>query len=66
MIGKGLSRIATWIGLAATFAACCVPASAQAQKLPAGFVYLRDVDPTIIQDIRYAGSNNYVGRPSRG
>ncbi len=40
--------------------------AAQAQKLPAGFVYLRDVDPTIIQDMRYAGSNNYVGRPLRG
>ena len=35
-------------------------------KLPAGFVYLRDVDPTIIQDIRYAGSNNFVGRPLEG
>ena len=40
--------------------------AAQAQKLPAGFVYLRDIDPSIIQDIRYAGSNNFVGRPLRG
>ncbi len=40
--------------------------AAQAQKMPAGFVYLRDVDPTIIQDIRYAGANNFVGRPLRG
>ena len=38
-------------------------AAAQAQKLPAGFVYLRDIDPTIIQDMRYAGANNFVGRP---
>jgi D-alanyl-D-alanine dipeptidase len=44
----------------------CVPVAAQAQKLPAGFVYLRDIDPTIIQDMRYAGSNNFVGRPLRG
>jgi D-alanyl-D-alanine dipeptidase len=29
-------------------------------------VYLRDVDPTIVQDIRYAGSHNFVGRPIRG
>ena len=42
------------------------PCAAHAQKLPAGFVYLRDVDPTIIQDMRYAGSNNFVGRPLRG
>jgi zinc D-Ala-D-Ala dipeptidase len=37
-----------------------------AQALPAGFVYLRDVDPSIIQDIRYAGANNFVGRPLAG
>jgi D-alanyl-D-alanine dipeptidase len=34
--------------------------------LPGGLVYLRDVDPTIVQDIRYAGSHNFVGRPIRG
>jgi D-alanyl-D-alanine dipeptidase len=34
--------------------------------LPNGFVYLRDIDPTIVQDIRYAGSHNFVGRPIRG
>jgi D-alanyl-D-alanine dipeptidase len=41
------------------------PASA-GSALPKGFVYLRDVDPTIIQDIRYAGSHNFVGRPIKG
>ena len=35
-------------------------------SLPPGFVYLRDVDPTIAQDIRYAGSNNFVGHPLPG
>jgi D-alanyl-D-alanine dipeptidase len=39
---------------------------ARAQTLPGGFVFLRDIDPTIIQDIRYAGPNNFVGRPLRG
>ena len=39
---------------------------AAAQTMPGGFVYLRDVDPAIIQDIRYAGSNNFVGRPLAG
>jgi zinc D-Ala-D-Ala dipeptidase len=39
---------------------------AYTQTLPGGFVFLRDVDPTIIQDIRYAGSNNFVGRPLAG
>jgi D-alanyl-D-alanine dipeptidase len=36
------------------------------QALPDDFVYLRDVDPTIQQDIRYAGENNFVGRPLAG
>jgi D-alanyl-D-alanine dipeptidase len=39
---------------------------ASAQALPGGFVFLRDVDPTIIEDIRYAGSNNFMGRPLAG
>ena len=44
-----------------------LPASALAgSALPEGFVYLRDIDPTIVQDIRYAGSHNFVGRPIRG
>jgi D-alanyl-D-alanine dipeptidase len=35
---------------------------AQAQdSLPAGFVRLRDLAPTIIQDIRYAGPFNFTG-----
>lgn len=34
--------------------------------LPADFVYLRDVDPTIIQDMRYATANNFVGRVLAG
>ena len=46
--------------------ACLGPQTAHAQALPGGFVYLRDIDPTIIQDIRYAGANNFVGRPLAG
>jgi D-alanyl-D-alanine dipeptidase len=37
-----------------------------AAGLPEGFVYLRDVDPTIVQDIRYASAHNFVGRPVKG
>jgi len=29
--------------------------------LPRGFVYLRDVDPTILQEMRYATAYNFVG-----
>lgn len=33
---------------------------------PAGFVALSDVDPTILQDIRYNTQHNFVGRPIAG
>ena len=43
------------------------PNAARAQRaLPPGFVYLRDIDPTIAQDIRYATANNFIGRPMAG
>jgi D-alanyl-D-alanine dipeptidase len=37
-----------------------------AQSLPGDFVYLRNIDPSIIQDVRYAGVNNFIGRPMKG
>ena len=37
-----------------------------AAALPLDFVYLRNVDPTIRQDMRYAGSHNFIGRPVAG
>src|SRR5687767_6430907 len=39
---------------------------AQAQRLPPDFVYLRDVDATITQDMRYAGNDNFTGRALPG
>ncbi|EKE09389.1 MAG: D-alanyl-D-alanine dipeptidase [uncultured bacterium] len=39
---------------------------AQTQKLPEGFVYLQDIDPSIVQDIRYAQYHNFVGCPLPG
>lgn len=42
-------------------AALSFPSFAQAQSLPPPLVYLRDIDPTIAQDIRYATSNNFTG-----
>jgi zinc D-Ala-D-Ala dipeptidase len=39
---------------------------ARAQTLPDDFVFLRDIAPTIAQDIRYAGAHNFVGRPLAG
>ena len=37
-----------------------------ASALPSGFVYLRDVAPTIVLDMRYANSNNFIGTPIEG
>lgn len=34
--------------------------------LPDGFVYLKDVDATIVQEMRYHGYHNFVGVPVRG
>jgi D-alanyl-D-alanine dipeptidase len=58
-------RILTWRA-AVLLTAMALAAPAGAQTLPGGFVYLRDLDPTIRQDIRYAGANNFVGRPLEG
>ena len=34
--------------------------------LPAGFVYLKEVDSSIIQDVKYFTDNNFIGRPIKG
>lgn len=34
--------------------------------LPKGFVYLHDVAPDIIQDMRYATADNFIGNPIPG
>lgn len=53
----------------AWMAIALIPAAispAFAQNLPGDFAFLRDIDPTIIQDIRYASANNFMGRPIAG
>ena len=37
-----------------------------ASALPSGFVYLSDVAPTIVLDMRYATSENFIGTPIEG
>ena len=34
--------------------------------LPTGFVYLKDVDSSILQDVKYFTHNNFIGRPIQG
>ena len=47
--------------VAASFLCFRFSAAVQA-GLPDGFVYLSDIDPSIIQDIRYYGPHKFVGR----
>ena len=62
-----LYRVRCWHAFAAAAALVLPFDQAVGQSaLPPGFVYLRDVDPTIVQDIRYAGADNFVGRPIPG
>ncbi len=37
-----------------------------AEEMPKDFVYLRDIDPSIQQDMRYAGPDNFTGKPVPG
>jgi len=53
-------RLTLLVALAIT-----VPALA-ADAMPDDFVHLRDIDPTIQQDMRYAGSRNFTGKPVDG
>ena len=36
------------------------------QTLPEGFVYLDDAVPGLVIDLRYTGSDNFLGRPVDG
>lgn len=40
----------------------CLLSSAHSFSLPRNFVYLKDVAPSIHQEIRYAGTSNFIGK----
>jgi D-alanyl-D-alanine dipeptidase len=46
------------------WALVAIPASAA--EMPKDFVYLGDIDPSIEQDMRYAGADNFTGRKVPG
>lgn len=61
------SRRPLWLSLGVWAFVCGLTTSAaQAQDMPSGFVRLSDIAPAIRQDIRYAGSFNFMGRRSAG
>jgi D-alanyl-D-alanine dipeptidase len=49
-----------WLRLAIALMASAFASAASAADLPRGFVYLSSIDPTIAQDMRYAGANNFT------
>ncbi len=63
----GRSRTAAWLFVVVAAAAGATVTSGSTDSLlPAGLVYLRDVDASIVQDIRYAGRDNFTGAPLPG
>jgi D-alanyl-D-alanine dipeptidase len=58
----GSFSLASLAAVALSFAG----APAFAAEMPKDFVYLRDIDATILQDMRYAGPNNFTGAPVPG
>ena len=68
-----LCRPQTWLRASAVIVALALSGQPEAQDFPApeeapsaALVHLRDIDASIIQDIRYAGPNNFMGRPVAG
>ncbi|WP_434723411.1 M15 family metallopeptidase [Mesorhizobium sp. RIZ17] len=66
---RGASRRLSRVAAAIFATLALLPATsshAAVTPLPAGFVRLADVDPTIRQDIRYAGVENFLHRKADG
>ena len=59
-----MTRLAQLAAIAAAVAGLAAPAAAQ--TMPGSFVHLRSIDPSIIQDIRYATTNNFAGHVLKG
>jgi len=55
----------TALAVALSIIALAAPTAADT-AMPANMVYLRNLDPSIQQDIRYAGAHNFTGSPLDG
>jgi len=64
MISKFCGAV-TAVAAFVSVVASCAATSAQT-ALPSPLVYLRDIDPAIAQDIRYATPNNFTGKTLPG
>jgi D-alanyl-D-alanine dipeptidase len=61
-----LRRLGPVLTLAAVLVLAHHGVASSESRLPDGFAYLRDIDPTIAQDMKYARSDNFTGRPLPG
>lgn len=61
-----MRKICLILGLASILGCSSGKVQNNSGTLPSGFVYLQDVDPTIIQEMRYHGTHNFLGRPVPG
>jgi D-alanyl-D-alanine dipeptidase len=58
-MGQGMINTALWLQLSGWLWALTAP-------LPPGFVYLEEVAPTIVQEMRYGGPHNFTGQQVPG
>ena len=65
MIGTDLAG-ATVLSIGANCGSTCAAKAAPKEKPPHDFVLLADIAPRIKQDMRYAGPDNFMGRPVPG
>lgn len=61
-----LMRLRTALAAAIVATAALAAPAAADVKAPPGFVALRDVDPSILHDVRYKTHHNFIGRPIVG
>lgn len=61
-IAKKLAKLSCCIFLLLIFIGC----TDMNKNLPQGFVFLTDIDPTIVEDQRYYTDQNFLGRPVSG
>jgi D-alanyl-D-alanine dipeptidase len=63
---ESMRRILLLTLILTALSAVTLPAAVQARELPGNLVYLRDIDPSIAQDMRYATADNFTGAPLPG
>lgn len=69
VFGPGMKvalALASLLGLTACATTTAEPAATGVAGPPEGFVRLADVAPDIVQEMRYHGEHNFVGRPIAG